>query len=231
MARQIDNYAGWRPVYRGSLDSRGYRLEYIAANSPDFPIAKKAQELLKHNLLKNRKLGGLTFIIRKGGTWSQVTPDDENNLFLELLNVECTDDVNVNAKCEIFINRYGPLTYPDPECPNANSEKFDTVEDIIIQSRVLSKTVSDILKSGKDEVAISTGRINIKDLYIDLRTRQAIISTDNIAHFAYMQIADVISRNIPIDNCEQCGAYMMIRNVRRKFCSDACRQKAHRDGR
>jgi hypothetical protein len=226
MVRKTDNNAGWRPMYRGLVDCMGYALKELAADSPDFPTNPRARKLL-------RDVGGdsLTFIIRSGGIWRNIIESDQKTAFLDVLNLECGDDTLRNVFS--FLNKYGAPSQHDPEPPSATATRFDTLEEMILLSKTMRRFVDDIFKSGSD-LLVSCDNIRVRKFYVDLKTHQTVIEAGNVEDFAFMQIADAFSRKIEFTNCEECAAYMTPKRVkgenRRKTCSDACRQKAHRGG-
>jgi hypothetical protein len=224
MVRKTDNYAGWRPRYKGWIDASGYSQHYLAADDPQFPDAAK-------ETLEELNCDGLTFIVPKLGGWDErIIEGTSEPVYLDLLNLECGNATKF--KVENFLSKYGPVFRWDPQHPSKNIrwDEYEAAEEMLRLSREQRDVVSKILERGRQASAESPGS-STYILHIDLETRELILEARNINDFIFLQIADVFSRGLTITNCEECGAYMTPSRNTRAYCGDTCRKRAHRDPR
>jgi len=217
--RREEKYAGWRPRFKGVIDAEGYIVEYIATYNQRFPS-------LIASILHQEQIKGSHFITPISDRWKHKIIDGcSHPLYLDLLNLEC--DKNVLKKIERFVNTYG-LGH-EIKKPSSDAGGWLEVKDLLGISRLLKERVAKML--GERTGLLSCTHLEWMqhaDLFIDLDTKEFVYETSDMAQFALLQIADVISRGLTLANCEVCGAYMTPSRKTRSYCGGTCRKRAGR---
>jgi hypothetical protein len=178
-------------------------------------------------MLRKEKKAGLTFIIPKSKIWREVLIDGTSKpVYLNFVNLEC--GANVDQKVERFLHEYGfDIEIEKPSPASMRSFPIQVLLGSSRKSRVEMGRLIDGAREGLFDCSEIPGPANWR-IEVDLATGELVVETRSLYNFVLLQVADVFSRGQTITNCEQCGAYMTPSRNTKAYCSDACRQKAHR---
>lgn len=195
----------WKPTVEWKKDKAGYRLEERLAVEC-VPLAMQT--------------AGGWCAVGCSGEMEPVVIDgpDDGPLFLSFANLG-RDGCSPILEIVKFANKYGL-----PVLPSENKIHED---DLLACVRQMRGAVS-LLADGKgDAISFHIGHSPIFSL--EPGTLDISLKARTLEGFLWLELLKAAQSRAVIKMCLSCNSYMIPKSRKREFCSNACRQRAHRE--